>query len=201
MTFRTILAATGFRRTLPLFIAAAAVGIAAPDGTIDRLGPIVLQPAVPVVTFVPVLVGFAFGILNDAWPVAVIARNRRLIASRAVSLAMATLLAILVVVVIASVSNVATAATLIRNVLWVAGLALAVGSLWGATYAWLPGVVFYLAAIVWGPSDSALSPYALLLAPVDQATDIVVPACVAAAALVIGVTNPRNLGWLPRVSP
>ncbi|GAA2241675.1 hypothetical protein GCM10010401_13120 [Rarobacter faecitabidus] len=199
MTFRLILAATGLRRTLPLFIAAAAVGIAVPDGMIDRLGPIMLQPVVPVVTFVPVLVGFAFGILNDAWPVAVIARNRRLIASRAVSLATATLLAILVVVVIASLSDVATAATLTRNVLWIAGLALAVGSLYGATYAWLPGAVLYLAAIVWGPSDSAFSPYMLLLVPVDQALDIVVPACVAAAALVIGVANPRNLGWLPRV--
>lgn len=198
MTLRLILTATGFHRTLPLFGLAALVGMAVPDGMVERLGPFALQPAVPVAAFVPVLVGFAFGIVNAAWPVAVVARCGRLFASRAVSLVAAILLAAIVIASIAALSEVVSAATLTRNVLWMVSVSLVVGTVAGATYAWIPGVVFYLFSIIWGHGQNSVSLYALLFTPAEHAMEIVVPTCLAVISVVIGVTNPRNLGWLPR---
>ncbi len=199
---RAFTGATGLRRTYALFGSSAALAVFYPDGTIDAIGPFPVQPELRVLVAVPLILAAATAIAHSPSGTPVIRQNVRVTAIRAALLLVPVLVSAAVLslgVVVAE--DAALLSALLRNYLWLAGMALAVGALAGTAYAWLPLVFVFGVTLILPASESPWSPYGMLFSDVGTPGQLLAAAALFVLGVGIFVWNPRHFGYLPAVRP
>lgn len=191
----TVLRATGFTVASAVILLALVVTLVFHDGTIERIGPLTLYPALHVMVAVPLLLSVACGIAHAPFDRPVIARNARTRVARVLSLGSAAAASVLVIGLGAGLDDAATLAPALRNLALFGALAVTVSVLVGAQHAWVPVVLLFCAAVTSSPGGT-WTLYSLVLG-----TDV--PPEVGAATTVVSVVvlaltawDPRGLGYL-----
>lgn len=196
-----ILAATGIHSALILLGMAFVITLVWHNGMIEQFGPIRLQPSLPVMVAVPMLLAVACGISHVAPRTPVIFRNRRTFWARALSHATVLVagLAILAVGDALAVNEVFGPS--LRNALFLSGVALAASALAGVAYAWVPVVVVFGVAVLSPADEATWSVYALVMAPTAEAVQIIAGAGVCLAGLALAAWDPFDRAYLRRAAP
>lgn len=191
--------ATGARTPLPLACVALAVAVLYPDGTIDRMGPVPVQPPAPVLLLVPLLLATGCSLAHIPWPSAVVVLNRRVLTARLGSYVVWLGVALLVAVLGGALASVDLTSGVIRNVLWLSGVAMATGALAGPAYTWIPVLVLGCGGLLATPSSMPWSWHGLLFHHVATSGQMIAAVTVCVLGTGIAVTDPVGRGYLPRV--
>jgi len=190
------LRATGFGHAVPVLLVALAVTVLYPDGTIETIGPLSVQPAVPVMLLVPALLAVACAVAHGTWPSAVIRRGARTATARAASYCIVLAAGGGVVGVASALSVAPVLGGMLRNLMWLTGVALVTAALAGVTTAWLPVVVACGAAVLSPSSEDPWTVYGWLFLPTSTGAQLAVASLVALVGVGVAVWDPRSPGYL-----
>lgn len=193
---RHLLVATGFRGTYAPFSAALLVVVGFPEGTVDRIGPFPLQPELRVLVVVPILCALATSISHLMSGSRVIRQVPRVHLLRLISLTCAAVVSGALVSMASCLGGSEVVGGLLRNYLWLAGVAMATSVSVGAAYAWFPLVAIFGLAIVLPSDASDWSLYGLLLREGATGPQLFLASLVFVANAALYVANPRCLGYL-----
>jgi len=193
-----ILAATGVHGSLSLLAVALAVTLIWHNGVIASIGPIHLQPQLPVMAAVPLLLAVAIAVSHVGARTPVIFRNSRTLTARGFSHAIIMAAAAIVLFVGDALAVDPVLAASMRNALFLSSLALLGASFAGVEYAWLPVLVAFGSAIL-SPADAGVwSPYALLISPSVVPAQVAVGAALCTSSLVFASWDPVRPAYLVR---
>lgn len=195
-TWWSILAATGAGSAVPVVLVALAVTVLYPDGVIESVGPVSVQPAVPVLLLVPGLLAVACAVSHGTWPTAVVRRSRRTAAARAASYMVVLAAGWGVVELGSALSTGSVVGGMLRNLLWLSGIAVATAALAGVTTAWLPVVVACGAAVLSPATGDPWTVYGWLFLATASGPQLAVAAVVAVLGIGVAVWDPRSPGYL-----
>lgn len=194
-----ILRATDLRTPVPLAVTALVVVTAFPEGRIERIGPIGLQPALPVLLLVPVLLATGCALAHATWRTPVIHRNARVLLARGLSYGTALVGSLGVVLLGGALTGDDLGGGMLRTLLLMTGLALATAALAGVVYAWTPVVIITAAGILSPPGDDPWTLNGLLFHPQATAGQLTVAAVLCAAGFALAVADPASRGYLRSV--
>lgn len=193
-----VLRATGARTPLPLACVALAVVLLYPDGTIERMGPVPVQPPAPVLLLVPLLLATACSLAHIPWPSAVIVVSPRVLAARFGCYVVWLGAALLVAALGGALADVELTSGAIRNVLWLSGVAMATGALVGLAYGWIPVVVLGCGGLLSTPSEWPWSWHGMLFHHVATSGQMTAAASLCVLGLGLAVADPVGRGYLRR---
>lgn len=197
---RAITGATGLRRTYALFGGSAALAVCYPSGTIDAIGPFPVQPELRVLVAVPLILAAVTSVAHSPSGTPVVRQSARVTTIRAVLLAIPVLVSVAILSLGAGVAeDAAVLGALLRNYLWLTGMALTVSALAGTVYAWLPLAFVFGVTLILPASESRWSPYGMLFSDVGTLGQLLAAAAVFALGAGVFVWNPRHFGYLPAV--
>lgn len=192
----SVLSATGFLTSVPFLLAGLATVLLFPNGEISAVGPISLQPAVPVILCVPLLLSIACGIAHTTWPSPVVRRTWRIHLARAFSYALGLGLAVAVLRVGTAVGSAEPSGGALRNLLWMSGLAIATTALAGIAYTWVPVMLSCSAGILSAPTEDPWTLNGMLFHATATPGQLVLSVAICAAGLLLGVWDPVSRGYL-----
>jgi hypothetical protein len=191
-----ILTATGFAAPVPLFGVALATVVLYRDGRIEHVGPLTVQPAIPVILLVPLLLSIGCAVAHSTWRSPVVHRCLRVQVARAASYLAAVFISACVAALGGWLAEGDLMSGTMRNLLWMVGATITTTALIGITYAWLPVIIACGAGLLSTPSQNAWTLHGLLFHP--QATDSQVrfAALTCAVGLAMGIWDPVSRGYL-----
>lgn len=192
----SVLAATGAVLAVPLLLLALVVVVMYPDGTIEQLGPVSVQPAVPVMLLVPALLAVACAISHGTWTVPVVRRNARTAAARALSYVTVFVLGAAVVWLGDALAATPVLSGSLRNLFWMTGASLVTAALVGVVYAWLPVVVACGVAVLSAATENPWTLYGWLFHPTATDAQLVVAGAAVLVGILVAVWDPRSPGYL-----
>lgn len=192
-----LLVGSGFRAAYPPLIAALIITAAFPDGTISQIGPFPLQPELRVLITVPILCALATAISHNMTGSRVIPHSARVHLLRLLSILLAATVSGSILAAGTYLGGLEVGGALLRNYLWLSGVAMATSALFGVVYAWFPLMGAFGLALVFPADTSDWSLYGFLF----RETATFAQVGVAAALFMVGagllVANPRHHGYLP----
>jgi hypothetical protein len=194
-----VLRATELRTPVPLAVTALVVVLSFPDGRIERIGPVTLQPALPVLLLVPLLLATGCALAHATWRSPVVQRNRRVLLARGLSYGTALVTSLGIVLLGGALAEDDLGGGVLRNLLWMTGLALATAALAGVVYAWAPVVTITAAGILSSPGDDPWTLNGMLFHPQATAGQLTVAAVLCAAGFALAVADPVSRGYLRSV--
>ncbi|AQP46858.1 hypothetical protein BW730_04270 [Tessaracoccus aquimaris] len=133
-----LLAGSGFRATYPPLLAALIITAAFPHGTISQIGPFPLQPELRVLLSVPILCALATAISHNMTGSRVIRHSARVHLLRLLSILLAATVSGSILAAGTYLGGLEVGGALLRNYLWLSGVAMATSALFGVVYAWFP---------------------------------------------------------------
>ncbi|AEI11113.1 hypothetical protein Celgi_0593 [Cellulomonas gilvus ATCC 13127] len=187
-----VLAATGFRHAAWFAGAAAATALVARDASVERVGPLQLQPPVPVLMLVPALLAIGCALAHQALPCGVLTRSRRTTAAVSGSYAVFLAAAVAVVCLSAAWARVDVRDGSLRNLGWMVGLALGTSALAGVRLAWLPLVCALGFAMLSTPGSTLAT---FVFAPTTTPWQVGIAGGLLAAGLALALWDPRHLSY------
>lgn len=192
----SVLAATGAVSAVPLLALALVVVLLYPDGEIERMGPVSVEPAIPVLLLVPALLAVACAVSHGTWTVPVVRRNGRTTAARALSYVTMFALGSAVVWLGDILAAEPVLSGSLRNLCWMTGTSLATAALLGVAYAWLPVVIACGTAVLSATTENPWTLYGWLFHPAATDGQFLTAAAVLLTGLSVAVWDPRSPGYL-----
>lgn len=196
-----VLAASGLRDVVPLLVGALVISVVFHDGRIERLGPLTFQPAITVMTLVPIILAVACATSHATARTPVIARVPRVHLARALSYLTVLALSTLILALGTALAGGQAWAASIRNLLLLTGLTLLVGTLTGLVYGWIPAIAAFGASVLSSATDNPWTPYGLMLRETATTAQLVAAAVVCLTGLAVAVWDPRSPGYLRNHRP
>lgn len=193
---RTILRATGIGVPIPLGVVSLLTVILYRDGRIKGFGPMMFNPPISVILVIPLLLSMGCGVVHATWATPVIHRSARVHLARAMSYTVALSASGGVSTVGCLLAQADVASGIMRNLLWMTGVAVATAALAGVTYAWLPVVLACGAGLLSSHTNDPLTLYGLLFHDQATAVQIGFAALTCATGLAIGIWDPVSRGYL-----